>query len=73
MLYLQLAAEHAQGVVDHHVVGAELQRYHEDQQNIGKDHCQGCQPGTAFLTPDISPGKPETESEGAAVLALCCH
>jgi len=56
-LYLQMAAERLQGIVDHQLVGAELQRHHEYEQGVGEHHRAGCQPGTPRLSPDISPGQ----------------
>ncbi len=58
-LHLQVTGEGLQGIFDHHPVHAQLQRDHEDEQDIRENHRSGRQPRPAWLAPEISPGEPQ--------------
>ena len=51
-----------QSVIDHEPIHAELQGDHEDQQDVGKDHGHGCQPGAPLVPPQVTPGQTQAEN-----------
>jgi hypothetical protein len=59
-LHLEVTGLSPQGVVDHHPVHSDLERDHEDEEDVGEDHRADRQPGSALASPEVSPG----ESEG---------
>ena len=54
-LDLHMSRERLQGIVDHQLIHAELQRNHEHQQGVGKHHRADRQPRSSRVTPKIPP------------------